>query len=36
VIASRAKLMEKYLDVEKHLLEKNEGIPVIFGLFKEE
>jgi len=36
VVGLGAKLMEKYLDVEKHLLEKNEGIHVIFGLFKEE
>ncbi len=36
VVGLRAKLMEKNLDVEKHLLEKNEGIPIKYGLFRED
>ncbi len=36
VVGLGAKLMEKNLDVEKKLLEKNEEIFVKFGLFKED
>jgi hypothetical protein len=36
VIASRAKLMEKYLDVENNWLEENEELLVESSLFNED
>jgi hypothetical protein len=36
VVGLRVKLLEKKLDVEKNLLEKNEGILVKYGFFKKD